>query len=337
MVNSEIVSLVLRGPLTESIHRGHIVVMSSSGEQINSLGNPLLKTYARSTAKLLQAIAVIESGAAKHSGFTDQEIALLCASHSGEPHHVETVTAMLHKLNMEESFLQCGPHMPFDKTAAAKLRQHNEAPSQLHNNCSGKHTGMLALAKFMNSSTDAYMSPNHPVQQAMLQIVSEMSEYPVSDIALGVDGCGVPVFGMPIDRLALAFSKLAAFDSLEGPRAQACKRIITSIQRHPQFLAGTGRFDTRLIEVTGGRIIGKMGAEGIFALSVIQRERRLGMVVKIEDGAARALYPTVVEALKQLNLLSESELAELKPFHYPPIKNWRGDEVGFIQPAFQLG
>ncbi|MBP1961248.1 L-asparaginase II [Paenibacillus aceris] len=214
------------------------------------------------------------------------------------------------------------------------MRERGEAPTTLHNNCSGKHSGMLALCAHLGASPDTYMSLQHPVQQLMLDAVCAMSDIPKSQMELGIDGCGVPVFGMPIPHLALAFARLGSPEGLPTVRANACQRIVAAVQKYPQFLAGNDRFDTQLIKVTQGRIIGKMGAEGIFALTV--PDKGLGFVLKIEDGNQRALYPAVIEALKQLNLLTAAEVGELAAFHTPTVHNWQGTEVGIIRPDFQL-
>ncbi|MEB3101257.1 asparaginase [Ferviditalea candida] len=333
-MDAETIVHVIRGSLIESRHRGHIAVVDHQGRLMHSLGNPEIVTFARSSAKLLQAIPVVESGAADFYQFSDEETAVICASHSGEPAHLNAVLSILAKTGLGPEYLQCGVHPPFDSAASRALAERREEPSSLHNNCSGKHSGMLALAKFMGVPTDRYLSIEHPVQKRMLSAVAEMADLPESQIPLGTDGCGVPVFGLPVSRLALAFARLSKNDGLSKQRSEACNRILRSIRRKPFYLAGTNRFDTRLIEVTGGRIIGKMGAEGVFALAI--PERGWGIAVKVEDGAKRALYPTVTETLRQLHLLNDEETAALQPFHTPAHSNWQGQNVGRIEPAFTL-
>ncbi|NRF92776.1 asparaginase [Paenibacillus frigoriresistens] len=334
MKPSDTIVRIFRGSITESIHRVHLAVVNTGGTLLHQAGDPQLLTFARSTAKLIQALPVIESGAADHFGLTDAEIALCCASHNGEAEHVSTAHGILGKLGYHHEHLQCGAHEPYHAPTAQAMRERGESPSSLHNNCSGKHSGMLALCAHLGASPDTYMSIQHPVQQLMLDAVCAMTGVPKPEMQLGIDGCGVPVFGMRIDQLALAFARLGRPDELPQARANACQRIVAAVRKYPQFLAGSDRFDTRLIEVTGGRIIGKMGAEGIFAVTI--PEQGLGFVLKIEDGHVRALYPAVVEALKQLSLLSESEVSELASYHTPTIHNWQGTEVGIIRPDFQL-
>ncbi|KQX61131.1 asparaginase [Paenibacillus sp. Root444D2] len=334
MKPSDTIVRIFRGSITESIHRVHLAVVNAGGTLLYQAGDPQLITFARSTAKLIQALPVIESGAADHFGLTDAEIALCCASHNGEAEHVSTAQGILGKLGYHHEHLQCGAHEPYHAPTAQAMRERGESPSTLHNNCSGKHSGMLALSAHLGASPDTYMSIQHPVQQLMLEAVCAMTGVPKPLMQLGIDGCGVPVFGMRIDQLALAFARLGRPDELPQARANACQRIVAAVRKYPQFLAGSDRFDTRLIEVTKGRIIGKMGAEGIFAITI--PEQGLGFVLKIEDGNVRALYPAVVEALKQLSLLSESEISELASYHTPTIHNWQGTEVGIIRPDFQL-
>lgn len=334
MKPSNTIVRVYRGNITESIHRVHLAVVNTKGSLLHGAGDPQLLTFARSTAKLIQALPVIESGAVDHFGLGDAEIALCCASHNGEAEHVSAAQGILGKLGFHHEHLQCGAHEPYHAPTAQAMRERGEAPTTLHNNCSGKHSGMLALCAHLGASPDTYMSLQHPVQQLMLEAVCAMSDIPKSQMELGIDGCGVPVFGMPISHLALAFARLGSPEALSEARANACQRIVAAVRKYPQYLAGSDRFDTQLIEVTQGRIIGKMGAEGIFALTV--PEKGLGLVLKIEDGNQRALYPAVVEALRQLDLLSAAEVNQLAAFHTPTVHNWQGTEVGIIRPDFQL-
>jgi len=330
----DIVVRVCRGPLTESVHRGHLAAVDACGRLLAEAGEPRLVTFARSAAKPLQALPVIEAGAADAFGLTATELALLCASHSGEAEHVDAAGALLAKLGLSAAQLQCGVHEPFDAAAARRLRERGEPPTSLHNNCSGKHAGMLALALRLSAPVESYMDAGHPVQRLMHNTVAAMCGLSAAELHTGVDGCGVPVFGMPLDRLAYAYARLGKPEGLSAERAAACTRVIAALRAHPRLLAGSGRFDTRLIEATGGRIVGKMGAEGVFALCV--PEQGFGLALKIADGQQRALYPAVTEALRQLGWLQERELAELAEFHEPVQRNWQGAEVGRIRPEVRL-
>ncbi|UJF36307.1 asparaginase [Paenibacillus hexagrammi] len=325
---------VYRGPLTESIHRIHLAVVNSKGSLLHEAGDPFLRTFARSTAKLIQALPVLESGAAAHFGLSQAEIALCCASHNGEAQHADLAQSILAKIGLSHTHLQCGVHEPYHTPTAQEMRRRGIQPTSLHNNCSGKHSGMLTLAAYLQAPVDTYMDVNHPVQKFMLEAVSDLSDVSQEEMILGTDGCGVPVFGMTIDRLAVAFARLGQPDGLAAERASACRQIIDSVRKNPECLAGDDRFDTQLIRATQGRIVGKMGAEGVFALTI--PIEGIGFAVKVEDGNQRALYPAVVEALHQLSLLSAAEVAALAEFHTPVQRNWQGTEVGRIEPDFSL-
>jgi len=325
--------VLTRGPLAECVHRGHLAATDADGCVVASAGDPAFVTFARSAAKLLQAVAVVASGAAERFALTDDEIALLCASHSGEEAHVATARRILDKIGADASQLRCGAHAPYHKPSAAALKRAGAEPEPLHNNCSGKHAGMLAFAKQLNAALDDYPRPEHPVQRAMLAAFAALAGVRVEDVALGTDGCGVPVYGVPLAALATAYAKLGEPDRA-GELADACRTVVRAVASHPDMIAGTDRFDTALVRATGGRLIGKMGAEGVFA--VANADAGLGLALKIEDGAQRALYPAVTEALVQLGWIDEPALSELAAFRAPPIRNWSGDEVGRTVPVLKL-
>lgn len=321
--------------MVESIHHGAIAVVDNSGKLIASLGDPQFQTYARSSAKLIQALPVIESGAADHFQLTDDEISLICASHNSEVDHTDKASEVLRKAGVDERFYQCGPHYPKHIPTAEAMWERGEKPRPIHNNCSGKHAGMLALAKHIGAPLETYAELEHPVQQRNLQMMSEMSDYPAEQIRIGIDGCSVPVFGLPIYHLALAFARLAhPPESFSKTRQEACKRVIRSIQKHPFYIAGSDRFDTELVLKTHGRYVGKAGAEAVFAIAV--PEKGYGIVVKVADGNSRAVYPSIVETLKQLELLTPAEEQALQSFHYSTVYNWKEQEVGKVRPVFKL-
>ncbi|MCS7459439.1 asparaginase [Paenibacillus doosanensis] len=334
MMDSEIMVEAVRGALTESAHRGHLAVIDTERRCVASVGSPLHYTFARSAAKLLQAIPLLESGGAAQYAFDDRQIALICASHNGEDEHASCVLQTLRALGLDESALRCGVHEPYHRPTADRLKRDGVPLTPLRNNCSGKHAGMLALSLWLQAPAQTYTSADHPVQRLMLQTVSEMCGLPEAQITLAVDGCGVPVFAMPLAALAYAFARLGSPDSLPAQRAEACRRIVAAIAAQPYYVAGTGRFDTRLAEVTRGRVIGKMGAEGVYALTI--PERGWGLALKIEDGSARALYPAVMEALIQLDALLDHEIASLSEFHRPAVINRHEREVGRLIPVFKL-
>ncbi|MFS1513302.1 asparaginase [Chengkuizengella sp. SCS-71B] len=325
---------VKRGSLIESQHNGYIVVADSNGQIQYHLGDPEYKTFARSSAKILQAIPIIEEMIKNDLHLSDEEIAVICSSHNGEAEHVKKVQSILAKLNLNPSHLLCGEQLPLHKETRERLLRNNFKFTTLHNTCSGKHAGMLILAKLLNSPIENYLSIDHPVQQAMLNTIVEMSGAKMNEVDIAKDGCGVPVFGLTTHQIAKAFAKIGSSSSISENRSQACKKIIQAISSHPFYIAGTDRFDTQLIHVTQGRIIGKMGNEGVFALTI--PSEGLGIAIKVKDGAERASYPTVVETLSQLNLISTQEQKQLESFHYPIIKNRRNETVGRLEPAFKL-
>lgn len=325
---------VTRGPLTESVHSGHIAVVDASSKILYQYGNPNYVTFARSTAKLLQVIPLLESGAADYYKLTPAEIAVMCSSHNGEAEHVATVDAILAKLDLDATALLCGTHEPWHKVTREKMKCENIKPQPLHNNCSGKHANMLALAAYTGSPLTAYNSFDHPVQTRILQTICELAQVDIDDVQLGVDGCGVPVYGLNISNLALAFARFGSRDLVPASRADACQRILQALRAHPFMLGGSDRFDTELIRATKGRIIGKMGAEAIYAITV--PEAQLGIVIKVADGSRRAVSPAVVEALRQLDLLTSKELEQLALFHKPLVTNRRGETVGTIEPILAL-
>jgi len=333
---------VWRGPIVESRHRGHLTAVDGEGEIIAELGVPASVTYIRSSGKAFQAIPVITSGAANRFGFTEQEIAIACGSHSGESIHVDTVRSMLAKIGLDESALKCGVHEPFSAQVARELARKQEPPNVLQNNCSGKHAAMLALALHVGAPTGSYDDPRHPVQQAIAKTVAEFSDIPPDQIAIGVDGCGVPVFGMTVRAMALMYARLVAPPEKFGAATRdACRRIVKAMIDFPEMVGGTkDRLDTELIKAGSGRLISKIGAEGVYTVGVLpcaEWPNGLGLALKIEDGDDhRARPPAVIEALKQLSVLKENELAALASYAPIIIKNRRGERVGEARAAFKL-
>lgn len=333
---------VRRGAITESRHRGHIAVVDGDGRIVAQLGSPETLTYLRSSAKPHQAVPLVASGAAARFGFDDREIAVACASHSGEPVHVETVAAMLEKIGLDESALKCGTHEPFSSREALRLRESGEKPHVLQNNCSGKHTGMLALALHLGAPVETYDEPNNPVQLHIGRTVEQFSDVPLEDIAVGIDGCGVPVFGVTVRAMALMYARLVAppGDWDEAMRA-ACERIVGAMIAHPEMVGGTvERLDTEMMRAANGALISKVGAEGVYTVGVLpcaDWPRGLGLALKIEDGEDRRARPTVViESLRQLGVLTSAAYDAVKPYSSFPLRNHRGDEVGEVRASFEL-
>ena len=333
---------VWRGPIVESRHRGHLAAVDGTGKTITELGRPKAVTYIRSSGKPLQAIPLVASGAADRFDFTEQEIAIACGSHSGEPMHVATVQSMLTKIGLDEKSLKCGAHVPFSAEVACELVRNQQQPSVLQNNCSGKHAGMLALAVHLSAPTDSYDQPESRVQLLIKQTVSGFADVPLDEIVMGTDGCGVPVFGVPVRAMALIYARLVSPpDSLENSVRVACRRIVEAMIHFPEMVGGSkDRLDTELIRAGKGRLISKIGAEGVYTVGVLPCHKwpnGLGLALKVDDGDDhRARPPAVIEALRQLEVLDENDLSPLSAYAPIQIKNRRGDLVGEARAAFTL-
>jgi L-asparaginase II len=333
---------VRRGGVVESRHRGHVAAVDGDGRIVARLGEPETVTYLRSSAKPHQAIPLVATGAADRFQLTPPEIAVACGSHSGEAVHEETVAAMLRKIGLDESALKCGAHEPFDRATALEMRRRNEPPRVLQNNCSGKHTGMLAVAVHLGALTATYDHPDHPVQQLILKTVAQFSGLRAGEIARGTDGCGVPVFGMPVRAMALMYARLVTpGGELDERTRAACGSILAAMTSVPEMVGGTSeRLDTEMMRATAGRVISKVGAEGVYTVGVLPSARwprGLGLALKIEDGEDRRARPTVViESLRQLGALDPAALEALRPYSSFPVQNHRGDRVGEVRANFEL-
>src|SRR6266850_942452 len=324
---------VKRGGITESRHRGHIVAVESDGNIVAHLGAPETVTYLRSSAKPHQAIPLVASGAADKFGFTEREIALACASHSGEPIHTEVAASMLMKIGLGPEALKCGTHEPFSAEVSRRLREKGEAPNVLQNNCSGKHAGMLALALHLGAPTETYDEPTHAVQLAIGKTVSQFSGIAIEDIAVGTDGCGVPVFGITVKAMALMYARLVATPAeFDEQTRNACKRIVAAMTSYPELIGGSSdRLDTEIMRAAPGRLVSKVGAEGVYTVGVLPCDDwplGFGLAFKIEDGEDRRARPTVViEALRQLGVLKEESLDAVASYAFFPVTNRLGDVV----------
>jgi L-asparaginase II len=332
---------VRRGPLTESRHRGHVAIVDGDRNLIASLGEAQSITYVRSASKPHQALPVLTSGAADRFKFTDEEIAIMCGSHSGEQGHVQTVEAILKKIGRDSSVLQCGAHNPYSRKATDELRKKGSAPTALHNNCSGKHAGMIALAIHMGCSDLNYYEPEHPVQQMIMDVVAEFCDIERENLVTGIDGCGVPTFALSIQQMALMYARLVAPYSFDTNYREACARIVTAMINYPEMVEGYEELDTELMRAAKGRLISKVGAEGVYTAGVLPSDnwpRGLGLAFKIEDGdpKERARPLIAVEALKQLGVLGATQIGALQKFSHTSVLNRRNEIVGELSPTFYL-
>ena len=273
----------------------------------------------------------ITGGAADALGFSEEEIALACASHSGEPRHVRIAQLMLDRCGLSEAHLRCGTHLPFSEKEAERMLRAGEHPNQLHNNCSGKHAAMLALAKHIDADLGSYEAFEHPVQRAILKTVAEFAEVPEENIGLGIDGCAAPNFAMPIAAMARSFINLIVPSKFDENRQSACRRIVSAMIKFPELIGGSERLDTMLMQAADGGIISKVGADGVWLCGVLPCEKwpaGIGIALKIEDGDDRRARPVVaVQILRQLGILADDDLAEISPM---PQLNRRGDLVGTV-------
>lgn len=342
-MDAEILVEVTRGGIVESIHRGHLAVVDGDGAFVASLGKPETVTFLRSSGKPFQAIPFLLSGAAETFGFSEKEIALACASHNGEEIHTTTAARMLEKAGFSETDLRCGAHEPFSTEIAFSLICRDEKPSQLHNNCSGKHAAMLAFARQIGAPIENYDFLGNPIQQQILEIVEKFSDVPRERIGVGVDGCSAPNFALPIINMARMFGKLILPpEDFDADLREACRRAITAMMSHPELIGGEEpkRLDTLLMRALRGQIVSKIGAEGVYTAGILPSprwKRGLGIALKIEDGSDRRARPVaVLEVLRQLEILNPQEHESLKPFARIELRNHRRTLVGEAAPNFAL-
>lgn len=322
-----VIAEVTRGGFVESRHTGAYVVVDSSGKVVASAGDIAQAVFPRSAVKAFQCLPLIESGAADHFGFSDEELALACASHNGEAMHVRVAGSMLAKAGMSETQYECGAHWPYDLTSQHDMVRHDEAPRAIHNNCSGKHAGMLALARQLGAGAEGYSLIDHPVQQAVARVMSEMCDIDIAAQPHGIDGCSVPTWSTPLRNLALGFARFGSGATLDEKRKAACRRIIEAVRNHPFMVAGTNRFCTRVMQAVPRAFV-KTGAEGVFCGAI--PHAGLGIALKCDDGASRASEAAMAAVMASLPVWTDAEQRALKTFAATDISNWRKTPVGDV-------
>ncbi|TNC48334.1 asparaginase [Rubellimicrobium rubrum] len=315
---------VWRGGLLESVHRGHAVVVDAGGEVVMAWGDPEAIIFPRSSSKMVQALPLLESGAADAMGLTEDRLALACASHQGAAMHTQRVSAWLSELGLAESDLRCGSHMPSDRPTAETLVRAGERPCQIHNNCSGKHAGFLTLTRHLGAGPE-YVEIDHPVQQAVRAAFEETTDE--TSAGWGVDGCSAPNFAGTLAGLARSMASFASAGSRSGARAQAQQRLTAAMIAYPELVAGEGRACTDLMRACEGRAAIKTGAEGVFV--AILPEQGFGVALKIADGATRASEATIAAILSRLGVL-EAGHPVVQRLTAGVQRNWRGMETGRI-------
>jgi L-asparaginase II len=322
---------VTRGDLVESRHRGAAALVDAAGRVVTAWGDIARPIYARSALKPLQALPLVESGAADHFALGPRELALACASHHGEAAHLAVVSAWLARVGCAAADLECGAHPPLDAAAAAALIRSGAAPSALHSNCSGKHAGFLTTARFLGEATRGYVAPGHPVQRRILAALEAMTGLDLSHAACGTDGCGIPVIAIPLSGLARAMARMVDPQGVAAGRAAAARRLLDAMAAEPLMVSGSTGFATALLAAAGASVRAKPGAEGVFAAALPRLG--LGLALKIDDGAGRACDVALAAILSRLGCLDDAALAQLGARLRPPVRSVAGAVVGEIRPA----
>lgn len=344
---------VTRGDLVESVHSGSIAIVDSNGKLLSSYGDPHTVAFLRSSAKPFQALPFVERGGVEYFRLTPRELSLACASHEGSDLHVQTVRDIQAKAGVEERQLQCGVHLPGDVEAFKSLILRGAQPTPNQNNCSGKHTAMLAHARMRGFPLESYLDRDHPLQQEILAAFAEMCRIPLNEVALGTDGCSAPNFAVPLYNAALGMARLCDPRELPEVRGSACRKITSAMTTHPEMVSAYGEFDEQLMRVGAGRIVCKRGAEGYQLIGLLPGvlgpdSPGVGIALKVSDGdpsrtaldlthSTRVRPAVALEILHQLGALSseqEQALAAFGPVR--PVRNHRGRVTGQARPAFQL-
>lgn len=324
MINPALVE-VTRGARVESVHRGAIAVVDTEGGARVAIGDIDAPVFPRSAVKALQALALVESGAADAHGYGDELLALACSSHNAEDGHVAGVRSMLARAGLMELQLECGPQPPRPPADAG------QSPLRVHNNCSGKHAGFLAAATRQGWASKGYVAPTHPLQRQIAATLEAVTGAPQIEAMRGVDGCSIPTYAAPLRALALGFARFVTGAGLPAQRAAAARRLESACMAHPFMVAGTGRFCTRIMTALPGRLFAKTGAEGVFCGAL--PELGLGVALKCEDGATRAAEVMMAQVAAALLDLDAAERGRLAPLLEPSIENWAGETVGAIRFA----
>lgn len=318
--------VAVRGDVVESIHRVHVAVVHAEDGLIASAGNPAHHSFVRSSIKMFQALPFVEAGGVERFHLTGEELALCTASHGGEPFHVAAAQSILAKAGVTDAALACGPHLPLHEPTAHAMLCAGEAAGRIHNNCSGKHAGMLAHCVQQQWVTSDYHRSTHPMQQRVASTLARWMRIDEGDIEQAVDGCGLPTFAMPLDAVATGCAKFAAAVADGAPAPTA---IFNAMVSHPEFVAGTDRLDTDLMRVTGTRLFAKVGAEGFYTAAI--PSLRIGVALKVEDGNKRAAEPALLAILRHAGAIGVDEFNRLSKYSQPELLNTRHEVVGRVQ------
>ena len=326
---------IYRNNNVEAVHYGSIAVVDEHGKLIHYAGDPEMFTMMRSSIKPFQALPLLMSGGFDHFNYNDKQLALMCASHNGTDEHKEVAASILKAAGNSVEDLQCGCHWPIWMQDENVFPTNGEDKDVLRENCSGKHSGFLALAKFLNEDTKKYLDPNGKAQKLVKQAVADMCEFPSDKFGTGVDGCSAPNFGYPLINLAIGFKNLALKQAKHSELKKAVERVNQAMTAHPKMVSGEKRFDYDVMRSFPGNVVCKVGAEAVEGIGF--SEPKIGIVLKIDDGNRRALYPVCVEVLKQLDIVDKIEKFPFLQRHdKPEIKNYRGIVTGCIEAMFEL-
>ena len=327
---------VYRGHTVESAHRGAVAVVDADGGCVLTLGDIQRPVFPRSAVKLLQALPLVASGAAERFGLSDEELALACASHNGEPAHVATAAGMLAKAGVDARALECGAHWPYREARQREMAARGETPSALHNNCSGKHAGFICLGcaiageRPLFDCVRGYVQAGHPVMREVTQALQASTGWDLSRAPQGIDGCSIPTFGIPLRHLALAFARAGSGVGLDAAHARAARRLRQAVARAPFMVGGTDRFDTRVMQRLGERVCCKVGAEGVYCAAF--PDHGLGVALKIDDGNnARAAEVAMAALIEAFVTLDDDEARLLRSLSQVRLTNWNGIEVGSLR------
>lgn len=324
---------VTRGNMVESRHQVIAAISDANGKYLKSWGDIESPVYLRSAIKPLQALQLVETGAADAFNVSEKELSLACASHTGEPLHVDAVQAWLSRMGLSIDDLECGVHWPTYEVAGRALAAAGEEPTAAHNNCSGKHTGFLTTALHMKERTKGYINLDHPVQQRIIKVLEDFTGIDLTDAPIGIDGCSIPTIGVPLDKAALAFARFADPSRLDADRAAACRRIQKAISRHPDMIAGSDRLCTALNGVAKGTVVAKVGAEAVYLAAL--PDEGLGIAIKALDGTTRAAEVALGALLDDLGVLTDDMHEVIDPYVRPVLRNRNDIIVGHLQAVFE--
>lgn len=329
----EILVQMTRSGLVESIHQGNIVVTAANGEVIYKLGDSERMTYFHSSAKPIQGLAMLETGIAEKFGLDLREIALMISSHSGEKEHIEVLKKLMDKIGVDDEALECGIAEPVSREVVKELFTAGQCFTKLHVNCSGKHLAFIAACKAMGYPVKDYHRPDHPVQKIVSRVITEFSGSK-PNLITGVDGWSVPVFALPLKNMANSYANLCNPSFIDGKYSKSQNYITSAMTMYPEMVAGKGRLDTELMKRCGSRVIGKIGAEGVYCAGILGKG--MGVAIKIEDGSLRAVGPAIMELLVQLDVITGDEAEAMKEHWHPDVLNNKGEIVGEIKSVFRL-